>query len=87
MCGIVGIWDTRGPLDPLLIDRMRDCVQHRGPDDAGTYVDEAAGVGLGHRRLSILDPSPAGHQPMSAGDLWTVHNGEIYNFKDVRQVL
>jgi len=87
MCGIVGIWDTRGAVDRALIERMRECVRHRGPDDAGAYVDAGAGVALGHRRLSILDPSPAGHQPMRAGDLWTVHNGEMYNFKEVREAL
>lgn len=68
---------------------MNDRLVHRGPDDAGTWVDETQGVALGHRRLSILDLSPAGHQPMlvHGGGLVLVFNGEIYNFAELRQEL
>ena len=59
---------------------------HRGPDDAGIWIDGP--VGLAHRRLSILDPSPAGHQPMSdpTGDVWIVYNGELYNYPALRKL-
>lgn len=68
---------------------MRDTLAHRGPDDAGIWCDPRGDVALGHRRLSILDLSDAGHQPMSNedGTVWTVFNGEIYNYPDVRQIL
>ena len=62
---------------------------HRGPDDRGVYVNEDRTVGLGHNRLSIIDLSPAGHQPMSNhdGTLWIVYNGEIYNYVELRAEL
>lgn len=65
---------------------MRDTLTHRGPDDAGCYFDDQAGLGLGFRRLSIIDLTSAGHQPMSNenGSIWTVFNGEIYNFQQLR---
>src|SRR5215471_12968711 len=65
---------------------MTDAMIHRGPDDAGTYFDDAAGLGLGFRRLSIIDLSAAAHQPMSSedGSVWGMCNGEIYNFLDLR---
>lgn len=68
---------------------MTDCLAHRGPDDSGIWCDESAGIGLGHRRLSIIDLSPAGHQPMPSRTdrYWTVFNGEIYNFKELRDEL
>ena len=68
---------------------MCTAMAHRGPDDAGTWYDAAAEVGLGHRRLSILDLSPAGHQPMANADgsLWITYNGEIYNFAEHRERL
>ncbi len=68
---------------------MAEAVRHRGPDDRGTWADEAAGVALGHRRLSILDLSSCGHQPMvSAGGRWVLsYNGEIYNFGELRSRL
>ncbi|MEK6716346.1 MAG: asparagine synthase (glutamine-hydrolyzing), partial [candidate division NC10 bacterium] len=85
MCGIVGIVD-----EPVL-RRMADALRHRGPDDAGFYLgadptDGHTRVGLGMRRLSIIDLTPAGHQPMSNedGTVWIVFNGEIYNFRELR---
>ena len=68
---------------------MRDALSHRGPDDKGEYIDEKNNIGLGHRRLSILDVSTLGHQPMSndKGTIWVTYNGEIYNFKEIRQEL
>jgi asparagine synthase (glutamine-hydrolysing) len=84
MCGIVGVVNLdREPVDPRLLTRMRDSMLHRGPDDAGEWNED--GVGLGHRRLSILDLSPAGHQPMTIddGSLWLVFNGEIFNYVEL----
>lgn len=68
---------------------MTDALSHRGPDDEGQYSDESTGTGLGHRRLSIIDLSPSGHQPMTYRDsrLWIVFNGEIYNFLEIRREL
>ena len=68
MCGIVGILDRSrsapsGDLESL-IERMTDRLAHRGPDDAGTWIEPESGVAFGHRRLSIIDLSPEGHQPM-----------------------
>jgi asparagine synthase (glutamine-hydrolysing) len=86
MCGIVG---TIGLADKEIIVAMNEAVKHRGPDDSGIYLDETRGVALGHRRLSIIDLSPAGHQPMSYMNnrYWTVYNGEIYNFMEIRMEL
>ncbi len=81
MCGICGYL---GFDDTDLLQKMTEALAHRGPDDAGAYV--APGVGLGHRRLSIIDLSPAGRQPMTNEDrtVWVTFNGEIYNFGDLR---
>lgn len=86
MCGINGIaLSSRSgeTVDVRVLERMRDCVRHRGPDDSGVFVD--GGVGLGHRRLSIVDVA-AGHQPMTNedGTLRITYNGEIYNHADFR---
>jgi asparagine synthase (glutamine-hydrolysing) len=88
MCGITGIID-RQPPGPDVLEAMRDTLRHRGPDDAGTWWSSDRRVALAHRRLSIIDLSPAGHQPMAdpQGDLALVYNGEIYNFQDLRQQL
>ncbi len=88
MCGIAGII-TAGPLNRDVIRRMIDPIVHRGPDDKGVWIDEEAGVGLGHRRLSIVDLSAAGHQPMESRDgRWVLNfNGEIYNHGEVRRAL
>jgi len=88
MCGIVGVLRADGaPIPEALLARMRDSLVHRGPDDAGLYLKGP--VGLGARRLSVLDPTPTGHQPMGNhdGTLWIVFNGEIYNYVELRQEL
>jgi asparagine synthase (glutamine-hydrolysing) len=83
MCGIVGI---SGIYDLSSLESGLSAISHRGPDDSGIFVDKKAGVGLGHSRLSILDPSPLGHQPMLSSDnqVVLVFNGEIYNFRELR---
>ena len=93
MCGIVGIFsiDENKVVSESEIVRMRDKMIPRGPDDAGIYLHKGRdfSLGLGHRRLSILDLSFRGHQPMSIADgtLWVVFNGEIFNFKELRKQL
>ena len=91
MCGIVGIINRNGSVSPEMLDRVTRSLAHRGPDDSGTVILPEAGseIGLGNRRLAILDLSPAGHQPMhdpNTGN-WIVYNGEIYNFREIRQKL
>ena len=88
MCGIVGVLRADGARVPeSLLSEMRDSLVHRGPDDAGLYLN--GHVGLGMRRLSILDLTAAGHQPMANhdGTLWIVFNGEIYNYVELAQEL
>jgi asparagine synthase (glutamine-hydrolysing) len=92
MCGIVGILDSSITGETSLaglVTMMSDCLSHRGPDDAGVWTDETRGIALGHRRLSILDLSPSGHQPMASHDgrYVTTFNGEIYNYLDLRREL
>ena len=86
MCGVAGF---AGAKRPELLRAMCDRLVHRGPDDSGEWYDAEAGVGLGHRRLSIIDLSAAGRQPMSNadGDVWISYNGEIYNFPEHRERL
>lgn len=90
MCGITGFWLPNADLSAESMSQnaslMANALIHRGPNDAGTWVDENTGLAFGHRRLSILDLSPAGHQPMlSAGGRYViVFNGEIYNHLDIR---
>lgn len=89
MCGIVGIFNygTAPRDDRATLESMRDAMSHRGPDDAGVWQSDDRRVTLGHRRLSIIDLSPAGHQPMSNedGSLWVTFNGEIYNHAALRR--
>jgi asparagine synthase (glutamine-hydrolysing) len=87
MCGICGVFSFEGPVERELIARMCDIMKHRGPDDAGLYVNGS--MGLGHRRLSIIDLSPAGHEPMSNEDqtIWLIYNGEVYNYLELRTYL
>jgi len=88
MCGIAGIFDTRErrPIDEALLQRMNDTQFHRGPDDGGLHTEP--GVGLAHRRLSIIDLS-GGHQPLfnEDGSVAVVYNGEIYNFHELSEEL
>jgi asparagine synthase (glutamine-hydrolysing) len=85
MCGISGVISPDG-VDLDTVRKMSDVIAHRGPDDAGVQVWPDHGVGLGHRRLSIIDLSLAGRNPMTNedGTVWIVFNGEIYNFQDLR---
>ncbi|HRY50723.1 MAG TPA: asparagine synthase (glutamine-hydrolyzing) [Candidatus Paceibacterota bacterium] len=85
MCGIAGIFNLNGePVSPVILRKMTDAIAHRGPDGEGFYTDSF--IGLGHRRLAIIDLSPAGHQPMISRDGQVVlsYNGEIYNFQALR---
>ncbi|OGQ93205.1 MAG: asparagine synthase (glutamine-hydrolyzing) [Deltaproteobacteria bacterium RIFOXYA12_FULL_61_11] len=85
MCGIAGIFNLNGePVSAVLLRQMTDAIAHRGPDGEGFYTDSF--VGLGHRRLAIIDLSPAAHQPMinGRGSLALTYNGEIYNFQELR---
>jgi len=86
MCGIAGFVTRSGGLRQAraILDRMTDSIRYRGPDDSGAYVSESAC--LGHRRLSIVDLSPLGHQPMcnETGDVWITYNGEVFNHADLR---
>ena len=90
MCGVTGFLDRSGcVIQEPVAQRMAMALYSRGPDDAGAWLDETAGLALAHRRLSILDLSPAGHQPMhSAGGRYVIaFNGEIYNHLDLRKQL
>src|SRR6188768_1682049 len=91
MCGITGVYafaasarDEHAPLQ-----RMRDTMVHRGPDDVGSWQDRELGIALGHRRLSIIDLSAAGRQPIANedGTVWLTFNGEIYNHDRLRETL
>jgi len=88
MCGIVGIFNLNGePVSPVQLRKMTDVIAHRGPDGEGFYLDSF--IGLGHRRLAIIDLSLAGHQPMITEDkqFAITYNGEIYNFQELRKEL
>lgn len=89
MCGIAGLVDFRQKSNLEALKKMTDVLFHRGPDDGGYFFEgfEHSRVGLGHRRLSILDLSNHGHQPMTFGHLTMVYNGEVYNFKEIRAEL
>lgn len=91
MCGICGITNTANSVNKNNIQSMCKKLTHRGPDDEGIYINNGtkSSVGLGHRRLKIIDLSKAGHQPMpnEDGSLWLVLNGEIYNYQQLRKDL
>jgi asparagine synthase (glutamine-hydrolysing) len=88
MCGIAGIYNFDSQsVDQKMLERMTHVLAHRGPDDEGVFCNRH--VGLGNTRLSILDLSPKGHQPMAdeSGETWIVYNGEIYNFSEIKETL
>jgi asparagine synthase (glutamine-hydrolysing) len=86
MCGIAGICYKNSPVpEPSPLKEMLQCLKHRGPDDTGTYAYR--NVALGHNRLSIIDTSQAGHQPMKYKHLVVTYNGEIYNYLEIRDEL
>jgi asparagine synthase (glutamine-hydrolysing) len=89
MCGIAGLVDIQRQSRKENLQKMTDVLFHRGPDDGGYFFEgfEQSQVGLGHRRLSILDLSHHGHQPMAFDHLTMVYNGEVYNFKEIRDEL
>lgn len=88
MCGIAGIVSLRGnPLDKTVLQQMTEVISHRGPDGKGTLINPLASVGLGHRRLSVLDLSLRGSQPMQYGQYSITFNGEIYNYLELRDEL
>ena len=88
MCGIIGqINFDFSPVSSVILKKMTDVIKHRGPDGEGHWTE--GNIGFGHRRLSIIDLSPAGHQPMISADQRYVltYNGEIYNFRELRTEL
>jgi len=88
MCGIAGIYNVKGkPVLKSQIEKMNETMVHRGPDGEGVFIDK--NLGLGHRRLAIIDLSEAGRQPMSSEkkNIWISYNGEVYNFLDLRKIL
>src|SRR5688572_11510341 len=89
MCGILGIASVAPVQNRDWLVRGRDAMSHRGPDDSGAWWSPDGRVGLGHRRLAIIDLSPAAHQPMhdDSAALTIVFNGEIYNYRDLKQEL
>jgi len=89
MCGIVGIIDYTKSSSKELLQEMTDTLHHRGPDDRGYdfFEEKSYQLGFGHRRLSIQDLSTHGHQPMSYENLSIIYNGEVYNFKEIREEL
>ena len=89
MCGISGIVDFSLNSNSEVLQAMTDTLLHRGPDGSGYefLINHNAQIGLGHRRLSIIDLTVTGHQPMQSNHLWITFNGEIYNFKDIKQEL
>src|SRR5689334_10566756 len=93
MCGVCGFLQTDRIVEPAsmtaVVARMAQKLHHRGPDDSGAWVDPHCGIALGHRRLSIIDLSTEGHQPMRShsGRYVVAYNGEIYNFRELRREL
>ncbi|ODS40491.1 asparagine synthase (glutamine-hydrolyzing) [Candidatus Altiarchaeales archaeon WOR_SM1_SCG] len=93
MCGLCGFYNITGEETNKISRKnligMRDIMVHRGPDDAGMYLSDKFDMGLAHRRLSIIDLTETGHQPMSdeTKNYWIVYNGEVYNYKEIREEL
>ncbi len=93
MCGFVGFWRLKGfddqERDRQMLGQMRKRIFHRGPDDSGEWLDPITGFALGHQRLSVIDTTAGGHQPMvsGCGRFVLAFNGEIYNYRDIRQFL
>ena len=91
MCGIVGIFNhsRKERVSESKLRMMRDSMTHRGPDGSGIYINPDQSLGLGHRRLSIIDLSELGRQPMTetSGRIHITYNGEIYNFRELRSGL
>ena len=89
MCGIAGLYSSQTAVDRSRVEAMLTAMAHRGPDDRGLEALESGRLVLGHLRLSILDLSTLGHQPMSTPDAqtWIVYNGEVYNFRELRSEL
>ena len=98
MCGIVGAFSDKLPLSKFKVKEMLDSITHRGPDDKGIVAidtvtnqlqKDRSNLMFGHRRLSILDLSSLGHQPMSTKDqkIWITYNGEIFNFIEIKKEL
>jgi asparagine synthase (glutamine-hydrolysing) len=89
MCGIAGFIDVSKRTGDTVLQKMTDALQHRGPDGADyqSFQTENASIGLGHRRLSIIDLSDTGKQPMRYGDVWITYNGEVYNYEAIKQEL
>jgi asparagine synthase (glutamine-hydrolysing) len=89
MCGIYGLVRLDCAVERGELERQRDLLIHRGPDDAGVWISDCGRVGLAHRRLSIIDLTPGGHQPMLSADgrLAIAYNGEIYNYRELRREL
>jgi asparagine synthase (glutamine-hydrolysing) len=93
MCGFVGFWRLKGfdnqERDRQLLGQMLKRIAHRGPDDSGEWIDPNNGFAVGHQRLSVIDTSDGGHQPMESGcgRFVLAFNGEIYNFRDIRALL
>ncbi len=88
MCGITGLINLKGePVSPVVLKKMTDAIVHRGPDGEGQWFED--NVGIGHRRLAVIDLSPAGHQPMISADQRYVlsYNGEVYNYRELRTEL
>ena len=90
MCGIAGVFNLHGYKTILVeeLKKMTDSISHRGPDDEGIWINDSNEIGLGHRRLSILDLSNKSTQPMHFGSRYTIiFNGEIYNYLEIKERL
>src|SRR6266508_4939228 len=91
MCGIAGYLGPEANTENAIqtVERMTRTIVHRGPDDGGVWIEDRGRVGLGNRRLAIVDLSPEGHQPMESADGRYVitYNGEVYNFEELRKEL